>query len=429
MNPWVRPSASERRPGRAGGAAQFEARADPVGRGRESLLAWSVAVVLAGMAGVPGMAEAGEAFVPTDAGMVLYEIPVAWREQRGAVSEAQKAWSADPTNVDKAVAVAGANYVLGRDTGDPRFFGYARAVLSRWWDQADAPPQVLAIRAKLKETDHDYAGAIADLTRIVVQRPSETQAWIELANLNRVRGDYAASGRAVEALAGFAEPVQVALARIPLLAVTGRLDEADGELSDLVPQVQARYTSALTFVQIMQAQLARAGGDDARAEAIYREALSQGRDSGYLLRAYADLLLTGQRYDEALALTQDHTADTGLLLRAAIAARLIGDPRAGAWRDDLQSRFEEIRLRAGEPHGRYEARFVLEVLDQPDRALKIALNNWDKQREQLDSRHVLAAALASGKPDAAKPVIAFLREHGTQDAQLQHLIEQLESLP
>jgi tetratricopeptide (TPR) repeat protein len=374
-------------------------------------------------------AAAGEPFVPGDAGEVLYEIPQALRQQGEAVSAARRAWMDDPDDLERALAVAGADFRLGQETGDPRFYGYARGALSRWWDLRDAPPRVLALRAKLKETDHDYAGAIADLEALVAQRPRETQPWIELANLHRVRGDYAAAGVAVDALASFAPAVPVALARIPLLAVTGRLDEAESQLAAVLPAVRAGWTSALPWAEIMQAQLAVARGDDVRAEAVYREAIARGNDAGYLRRAYADLLLSQGRDAEALALAEGDTADTGMLLRAAIAAKRLGDGRAVAWRDELRQRFEAVRQRGGEPHGRFEARFTLEVLNEPDRALALALANWGKQREQLDSRHVLAAALAARRPDAAETVIAFLRQHGTEDAELQALIEQLEALP
>lgn len=374
-------------------------------------------------------AAAAEPYVPTDAGQVLYEIPQAWRQQRAAVSEAQRAWAADPGNVDKACAVAEAYLGLGLETGDPRFFGYARAALARWWDEPAAPPQVLPIRANLKEADHDYAGAIADLDELVRQQPTDVQAWIELTNLHRVRGDYEAAAQAAQQLATFAAPVPLAIARVPLLAVTGELDEADRQLAVILPEVEARWTSSLAWVEIMQAQFARARGEPDRAEMVYRAALSRGNAAGYLRRSYADLLLWQGRDEEAVALCEGHTADNGLLLRAAIGAKRLGDDRSGPWRDELQARFDEVRLRGGQPHGRFEARFVLELLDDPDRALEIALANWEQQREHLDSRHVLAAALAARNPEAAQPVVAFLRAHRTEDAELQHLVDQLEALP
>ncbi|XAL98345.1 hypothetical protein OT109_12240 [Phycisphaeraceae bacterium D3-23] len=380
--------------------------------------------------GVSASAWAGEPYVPDDDDTVLYELPQAWRQQRDAVTRAREAWAADPGDVEKACAVAGADLRLGQATGDPRFYGYARAALGPWWDESDAPPQVLAIRAKLKETDHDYAGAIADLTELLQQRPRETQAWIELTNLHRVRGDYVAALASVEQLQAFATPVPVALAHIPLLAVTGELDAADAQLAAVRPVVESDWQSALSWLLIMQAQLARARGEEMQAETFYRQAMARDDASGYLRRSYADLLLMQGRDDAALALCEDHTGDTGLLLRAAIAAKHTGDTeRAAQWRDELQRRFEEIRLRGGEPHGRFEARSTLEVLEQPDAALELALANWEKQREQLDARHVLAAALAARNPDAAQPVLTFLQTHGTQDAELQALIDSLESLP
>ena len=176
-----------------------------------------------------------------------------------------------------------------------------------------------------------------------------------------------------------------------------------------------------------QAEIAVSLGRSDLAEQHFKKGLLDHPDDAYLLRGYADLLLDQDQADEALQLVRDHLADNGLLLRAAIAARRIGDEQAAeAWRRQLAERFAEIRLRGGEPHGRYEARYYLELQDDPDRALVIALANWQKQKERRDARNLLEAAVAAHDAQAAQPAVDFLKQHGVEDITLARLTAELE---
>lgn len=381
---------------------------------------------LAALALVTLGANAAEPYHPARDSEVLYTAPTALRADRDAIAAARRAWLTDPSDVGLAYAVAADNLRLGKSSGDPRFFGYARAALGPWWDQPDAPPAVLALRAKLKETDHDYAGALADLGLLLEQKPQDVQAWIEVANLRRVRGDYAASAAAGDRLAEFVQGVPVTLARVPLWALTGKAEQAYEELTALRPEAEENILSAVLWIISMQAEIANALGRDETAERYFKEGLVLIPDSGYLRRSYADFLLDPGRADEVLAQVQGHLADTGSLLRAAIAARRLGQTsQASAWQSELATRFAEIRLRGGEPHGRFEARYALELRDDPQEALIVALANWQKQRELRDTRNVLEAALAADNPAAAAPVRDFLEQHHTQDVQLQRLLKAL----
>ncbi|MGI9428033.1 MAG: hypothetical protein ACR2NM_05205, partial [Bythopirellula sp.] len=161
-------------------------------------------------------------------------------------------------------------------------------------------------------------------------------------------------------------------------------------------------------------------------EQHYREGLENEPGDKYLLRTYADYLLDHGREKEVLSLLRDHSNDTGILLRVAIAAKRLGEHSLAAkWQAQLEGRFEEIRLRGSEPHGRFESRCALELRADPQQALALGLANWKKQKEPRDTRNVLEAALAAGDSDRAQPVIAFLQQHGTEDAVLQKLVVQL----
>ena len=64
-------------------------------------------------------------------------------------------------------------------------------------------------------------------------------------------------------------------------------------------------------------------------------------------------------------------------------------------------------------------------MHQPGRALALARANWDVQREPADARILLEASLAAHRPDAAQPVLAWLRTNGVQDIRLARLAASL----
>jgi hypothetical protein len=118
--------------------------------------------------------------------------------------------------------------------------------------------------------------------------------------------------------------------------------------------------------------------------------------------------------------------DDGLLLCAALAAQRLGrDQDAARWQAELVRRFEEVRQRGDVPLGRFEARSVLLLEQDPPRALALALANWRVQKEVHDTRTVLEAAIAAHDPRQAQPVLQFLAENGARHAALDPLVEQL----
>jgi tetratricopeptide (TPR) repeat protein len=258
-------------------------------------------------------------------------------------------------------------------------------------------------------------------------QPHDVQAWIELANIYWVQGKYAEAREACDQLSQFADPIEVVICRVPILAVTGKAEEAYASLTEILPAVSERWPSAMQWILTMQAEIAQSLGQYEQAETHYRAGLARNPYDFYLLRAYADFLLDRGRSEEVLPLLRAHTVDTGILLLAAIAAHRSGqESLATEWRTQLKNRFDETRLRGDLPHGKFEARFELELMHDPQAALAVATANWQLQKAPRDTRNVLEAAIAAKKPAAAQPALEFLKEHGTQDVVLQKLAQQLE---
>lgn len=379
------------------------------------------------LAAIPAMAA--EPYIPASDDEVLVSLPRELLAARSEVAQLRQRLSRNSSNALLAADVATQYMEIGNRDGDPRYYGYAQAAISTWWESPDAPAEILAVRAKLKEKDHGYDAALKDIDLLIAQEPENVQAWVERINIYRVLGKYDEALGACDHIAPFAGDDRTLLCRIPIMAVTGQQQAAASELENLLAVAEREFPAAVQWVTTMQADIARMLGNDTQAETFYKRGLADNPSDTYLIRAYIDLLLDHQRPVEAMALARDHLSDNGVLLGAAIAARNAGESGlADDWQSQLKTRFEEIRLRGSDPHGRFEARYLLELEGKPKQALEVALANWHKQKEQRDTQNVLEAAVAAGDPAAAKPVIEFLAEHGTQDARFAKLITKLEAL-
>jgi hypothetical protein len=359
---------------------------------------------------------------------VLERLPTAILAGRSEVDQLRAQLNAAPGDASIAAVVAQGYVRLAKDGGGPRYYGYARAAIDRWWQKDDAPAEVLRARAKLKETDHDYDGALTDLQMILERDSHDSQAWIEVVNLHRVKGDYAAAWKAYERLSAFSEGLANVFCRAPLLAVTGGSDEASEIYERAIPVTRENLPDALPWLLAVRAELAAARGSDELAEKSYREGLAAEPNDGYLKRSYADYLLDRDRADEVGAMIGDDLTDTGCLLAAAIAAKRAGENRAKSLAADLADRFRETRLRGDLPHGRFESRFALELEENAPRALELAIENWGKQKELRDTRNLLEAALATGWTEAAIVAIDFLQNANTEDVALDRLVKQLKAV-
>jgi thioredoxin-like negative regulator of GroEL len=389
---------------------------------------WFVGWLAGGVAlATVAAALAAKPYIPADNNEVLETLPRDLLSSRDELTTLRRQLTADPTDVELATDVASRYMQLGKQEGDPRFNGYAQAAIGPWWEAANPPSEILKLRAKLKERDHRYDAALDDLKLLLEREPHDIQARIELANIYRVQGKYAEAQQACDTLSEFAGGAPTIMCSAPLLAATGKAEEAYAGLAEILPAVREQWPAAVQWMLTMQAEIARSLGRDDQADQHYRDGLANNPGDKYLLRSYADFLLDGGREEEVLSLLRAHTGDTGILLCLAIAARRSGqDALADDWQSQLDSRFEETRLRGDQPHGRFEARYNLELKNDPQRALSLAQANWQQQKEPHDTRILLEAAIAAKDVAAAQPVLKFVKENGTQDVVLGRLAQQLE---
>jgi hypothetical protein len=369
--------------------------------------------------------------VPTSDSAVIETLPAQWGD-RQAQRRQRQALARSPRDVGLAVSVARRHLALARTLGDARYAGLAQGALSAWPVRgAGIPTEVLLMRATVAQFLHDFEGAEAMLMQVTQSQPQHAQAWLTLATIRRVQGRYAQSNGACRQVIGSGQMLHGSACLAENLSLLGHNDEARAQLRRLLlmPEVLAPTGSSVRqWLMTSLAELEERAGRPSQAEQAWRAALALGPDP-YVQTGYADFLLQQQRHAEVLALLQGVERTDGVMLRLSIAAHRLKVPEADGWRQDMSARLAAVNSRpgAGGVHAREQARFALEVMEQPSQALALALaqQNLAHQRETADWLLMAQAAQAQTDRSAQQQALAQLKSAqqstGIVDARLAKL--------
>lgn len=332
--------------------------------------------------------------------------------------------SANTNDSNAAVRLARRYFGLAMSEGDPRYVGYAEAALKPWWTRTDAPVDVLVARALLKQYKHDFGAALSDFASAGAIDPGREEIWSWRAALHLVEADYSAAAADCEQLRKASE-LGGQSCRAWVDGITGKAAAAYQAMSDAYRRETGDSPSGKVWTLTRLAELALRLGRNSEAEQHFKTALAQGVTDLYLLGAYADFLLDAGRPAEVVPLLKDWVRSDILLLRLAIAEKAINAKEAAGHIDNLRARFKAAALRGDKLHLQEEARFNLALIDKPDVALRIAIENYATQREPRDARTLLEAALAERNPGAAKPALDWLERSGHEDPIIRSLAVKL----
>ena len=334
---------------------------------------------------------------------------------------------ATPHGLPAAIHLAGAYVDYGRQVGDAHYAGYAEAVIAPWMAQAHPPPSVLLTQATILQYRHQFSDARELLQRTLAVDRNNAQAWLTLATLDMVQGDYPAAGKdcsQVTANAG----LELGLAcSANLRSYTGQARQSLALLQQAEAGGDKVPVSYQAWVQGLMAEAAERLGDWPLAENHYLSALKLLPQDNFLLVAYADFLLDRARPKEVLTLLADRAQSDTAFLRLALAQSALHNEQAGRYVWIMAARFEALTLRGSDFFGREQARFALELQHDPRTALDMARRNWQVQREPWDTRLLLEAAKAAGQPQAAADALNFVRKAKLEDPVIEPLARELQA--
>jgi Tfp pilus assembly protein PilF len=364
-------------------------------------------------------------YLPSSDAEILQEVPSI---QDPAVSE-MKALRAKletaPQSLPAAIHLASAYVDYGRQVGDAHYAGYAEAIVAPWMAQARPPTGVLVTQATILQYRHQFSDARALLQKTLNLDRNNAQAWLTLATLDMVQGDYPSAGKdcaQVTASAG----LELGLAcSANLRSYTGQARQSLALLHQVEAVGNRVPASYQAWVQGLMAESAERLGDWPLAESHYLNALQLLPRDNFLLVAYADFLLDRARPKEVLTLLADHAQSDTAFLRLALAQSALHSEQVRRYTWIMAARFEALTLRGSDFFGREQARFALELQHDPQSALDMARRNWQVQREPWDTRLLLEAAIAAEQPQAAIEALDFLQKAKLEDPIIEPLARQL----
>lgn len=386
--------------------------------------------VIAACVLVPVQGLRAEPFRPGSDAEVLERLPgSAQGDSDRATRVARALLQRDPGNLDLALRLAWIHVDRARVESDPRHLGRAQAVLAPWWNQERKPAALLLVRATIEQANHAFDAARADLNEALVQDPSNAQAWLTLASVQQVGGDFDGARTSCERVAASAAFAIAQVCRAAVDGGSGHAAAAHAALAPLLARADAlgRAVPVQTWAMTLQGELAERLGRADEAEEWYRASLAKAPADAYTIAAYADFLLDQGRAADAARLIPADTPVDILLLRRALADRALHSPQAQITARDLAGRFAALRARGDRVHLREEARFRCALAGEPAAGLELALQNWAIQKEPLDARIALECALAAGRPDAVATVIGWIERAHLEGPRLAELAGRLAS--
>lgn len=378
----------------------------------------------------PPVAPANRAsYLPARDDEVLQTVPAASDPALRRIAVLRARQASEPGDLAAADALARAYVDFARQQADARYAGYAEAVVAPWLAMRPPPLEALVTQATILQYRHEFAPARELLLSAVKRDGRNAQAWLSLATLDMVQGNYT---RAAESCSQVSRTGGLALGIActgSLRSYLGQAEQAYALLRTLEPGADGGTPSYKAWLQGLLAECAERLGRPDAAEKHYRSALAQAPRDNFLLVAYADLLLDRGRPREVIDLLAPFAEADTAFLRLTLAHAALASPEAPTYAWLMAARFAAYAQRGTDLYGREEVRFALHVQHDPQSALALAQRNWQVQRAPWDARVLLEAAVAARDPRAAASVVAFVRETRLQDPAVEALVRRLETRP
>ena len=383
-------------------------------------------IIAAAVAMLVASAASAAPYRPSDDATVLVTVPHAAAST--AFRKAQDALAANPNDLNLALEFARVAIRDGRASADPRRYGQAQAALAPWWSIPNLPMSVRVLRAIIRQSLHDFAGAVADLDVILGLDPRNGQARLTRAFVRQAVGALADARDDCRRLPPSVGVTAAAVCLLRVEALTGSAAASLERLDQLIKIDAKSEPLVRRWAQAVGADMAAMLGQTEAADLRFAEATADGGDIPTLV-AFADHLLDTDRPAEVLTLLAGRSEADIVYLRLAIAGKRLNDPRAPLWSTLLADRFAAAKAGGVQLHLKEEAHFELEVRGDAVTALGLALANWNIQKEPSDARLVLQAAVAADDPAAAAGVLAFLEKTGLADMRLKPLRDKIAEKP
>lgn len=311
---------------------------------------------------------------------------------------------------------------LAKTQADPRYMGYAQAILNPWWQHPQPTSQALMMRAVVRQNAHDFIGATEDLDQILRLQPRHIQANLIKATIATVQGDYQMAIHHCRQLMRRSSLTLALTCQSTPASLSGNAETSYRLLHQILSATPAMSNKEKIWAWTSLAEIAWRLGKIKAADQHFQTALQIDIRDFYLFRVYADFLLQQQRPFDVIKLIESETENDSLLLRLALAEKMTHSAQLTNHITLLNERFKANRKRGSTLHKGDEARFMLHLVNQPQSALLLARQNWQVQRESADTYILLQSAIAANDIETVKQVENWLSKRGTDDVLVKEIL-------
>lgn len=281
-----------------------------------------------------------------------------------------------------------------RETGDDRQLDEAWKILQPSIEAGSADPQILLVASFVAQSRHNFEYALRLINDVLMINAGLDEAWLLLASIHLVRGELESASQACHQLRNATVLV--------MLTCSGRIALARGNhqvayerLGQVLKLTHSQRfpPDLLAWSYSIAGDLGHASGDNKQAKEFYRKSLTLAERT-QVRAALVDVLLLEKKYRQAAHVLEHGSLALPLLVRRLIVAKHLG------YADDLKDVSANVRQEfeqwiADEDwlHAREMARFYIDVVDQPELARRLAIINFDLQKEPEDLRLITRTQL------------------------------------
>ncbi len=372
---------------------------------------------------------------PSDPQQVLERLPPRVNSKPAVKSSFNNSGALPDTNLKSTLASALKLIEISRSTGDPRYLGRAQSTLGELWNSTRAPTEAIILQATIEQGRHEFDAAKKTLIRAIAQSNTARtglqntipQAWLTLATLERISGNYP---EAMKACQQVIDAGVVVYGQACALETDSHLGEHQKATAGLIQQVAKINKTDLNerakhaFVLSLLAEAHERSGKPELAAVAYDQSLTLELDL-YTAIAAADLALRRTTSIElnakrALTLLAQLNDTDAVLIRRALAYKRLNNPAWKTLTNDLQLRFSQIASRGDDAkaHAREVALIELWLTENFTTSLSWALTNLERQRESIDWWVALQAATKENNTSAVQSILQRLKATQLSDARL-----------
>lgn len=348
-------------------------------------------------------------------------------EETAAAFDAAANPSGDPIAAQMAaVSTARAAAQNARLTGDTSLLRRAERALAPWDDEADVSSELLVVRANIKQINHRFDDALADLDIVLAKQPTNPQALLSSAFIKATTGDAESGLRDCAMLRPYV-PLTIRETCVSRLAgLAGFLTESTKRMEALLRIVPTSKPEERAFALGVAGELAERSGDTELARKLYSELYESIPNFVYARAAYADFLIAVGETELATEVIGPEPKTEALLLLSALAGRGADEVSAAAIAE-LNNRIEADLAANDYAHAREYARFALDYLGDSMIALHFAEQNWLSQKEPVDALILARAAVATGATEVIEELKAWVAASRLESPKLDAVLAETEA--